>query len=34
MTLPWISDQQLGMRRGTIVMHARDWLPTTAKSGG
>jgi hypothetical protein len=25
MTLPWISDQQLGMRRGTIAMHAKDW---------
>jgi len=33
MTLPWISDQQLGMRRGVIVMHAKDWLPTTASSG-
>lgn len=28
MTLPWISDQQLGMRRGTIAMHAKDWKPT------
>jgi hypothetical protein len=25
MTLPWISDQQLGFRRGTIAMHAKDW---------
>jgi len=32
MTLPWISDQQLGMRRGFIVMHAQDWK-ATADSG-
>lgn len=25
MTLPWLSDQQLGFRRGTIAMHAKDW---------
>lgn len=25
MTLPWISDQQLGFRRATIAMHARGW---------
>jgi hypothetical protein len=30
MTLPWISDQQLGLRRGTIVMHAKDWKPTVS----
>lgn len=29
-TLPWISDQQLGMRRATIAMHAKDWLPAPA----
>lgn len=28
MTLPWISDQQLGFRRATIAMHAKDWKPT------
>jgi len=28
MTLPWISDQQLGMRRGTIAMYTKDWSPT------
>ena len=27
-TLPWISEQQLGLRRVTIAMHARDWKPT------
>jgi hypothetical protein len=32
MTLPWLSDQQLGMRRGVIVMHAKDWLPTNASA--
>lgn len=26
-TLPWISDQQLGMRRATIAMHDKDWKP-------
>jgi hypothetical protein len=25
MVLPWISDQQLGFRRATIAMHAKDW---------
>jgi hypothetical protein len=30
MTLPWISDQQLGHRRATIAMHAKDWKPTVA----
>jgi hypothetical protein len=30
MTLPWISEQQLGMRRATIAMHAKDWKPTEA----
>ncbi len=28
MTLPWISEQQLGFRRATIAMHAKDWKPT------
>jgi hypothetical protein len=28
MTLPWISDQQLGFRRGTIAMYTKDWSPT------
>lgn len=32
MTLPWISDQQLGFRRATIAMHAKDWKPTAAAS--
>ena len=27
-TLPWISEQQLGFRRATISMHAKDWKPT------
>jgi hypothetical protein len=30
MTLPWISDQQLGIRRATIAMHARNWSPTAS----
>ena len=30
MTLPWISDQQLGSRRSTIAMHAKDWKPVAA----
>lgn len=30
MTLPWLSEQQLGMRRATIAMHAKDWKPTTS----
>ncbi|HVY42259.1 MAG TPA: hypothetical protein VG966_04465 [Hyphomicrobiaceae bacterium] len=30
MTLPWISEQQLDMRRATIAMHAKDWKPTAA----
>ena len=30
MTLPWISDQQLGARRATIAMHAKDWKPVAA----
>jgi hypothetical protein len=25
MTLPWISDQHLGFRRGTIAMHSKEW---------
>jgi hypothetical protein len=32
MTLPWYSDQTVGMRRGVIIMHAKDWLPTTASA--
>jgi hypothetical protein len=32
MTLPWISDQQLGFRRATITMHAKDWKPTSSAS--
>lgn len=30
MTLPWLSDQQLGFRRATIAMHAKDWKPTAS----
>jgi len=30
MTLPWLSDQQLGSRRSTIAMHAKDWKPVAA----
>jgi hypothetical protein len=30
MTLPWLSEQQLGHRRGTIAMHAKDWKPTAS----
>jgi hypothetical protein len=33
MTLPFMSDQLVGMRRGVIIMHAKDWKPT-AGSGG
>ncbi|WP_295558833.1 hypothetical protein [uncultured Hyphomicrobium sp.] len=29
-TLPWFSEQQLGMRRITIPMHEKNWKPTTA----
>jgi hypothetical protein len=29
-TLPYISEQHLGFRRGTISMHAKDWQPTTS----
>jgi hypothetical protein len=32
MTLPWISDQQLGFRRGTIAMHAKDWKLTASSN--
>jgi hypothetical protein len=32
MTLPWISEQQLGSRRATIAMHAKDWKPTVSAS--
>lgn len=28
-TLPWISDQQLGMRRATIAMHDKSWIAPT-----
>ncbi len=31
-TLPWFSQQQLGMRRVTIPMHAEDWKPTVSAS--
>ncbi len=30
-TLPWISDQQLGMRRATIPMHDKNWQPTATQ---
>jgi hypothetical protein len=30
MTLPWISDQQLGFRRATISMHAKGWKAADA----
>lgn len=30
MTLPWFSEQQLGMRRQSIAMHAKDHRPTGA----
>ena len=29
-TLPWISDQQLGFRRATASMHAKDWKATSS----
>lgn len=29
-TLPFISEQHLAFRRGTIAMHARDWQPTAS----
>jgi hypothetical protein len=32
MTLPWLSEQQLDMRRATISMHAKDWKPTFSAS--
>jgi hypothetical protein len=32
MTLPFISDQHLGFRRGTIAMHAKDWKPAASAS--
>lgn len=32
MTLPWYSDQAVGMRRGVIVMHSKDWTPTSASA--
>jgi hypothetical protein len=30
MTLPWLSDQQLGFRRATISMYAKGWKTTDA----
>ncbi len=33
-TLPWFSEQQLGMRRITIPMHDKDWKPTTTPAKG
>lgn len=27
--LPWFSDQQLGMRRASIPMHDKNWMPTS-----
>lgn len=32
-TLPYLSDQHLGFRRGTIAMHAKDWKPTSSSGG-
>lgn len=32
-TLPFMSDQHLKFRRGTIAMHAKDWIPTTPQAG-
>jgi hypothetical protein len=29
-TLPWLSDQQVGMRRVAISMHAKDWKATSS----
>ena len=29
-TIPYISEQHLGFRRGTISMHAKDWKPTSS----
>lgn len=29
-TLPYISEQHLGFRRGTVSMHAKDWKPTAS----
>jgi hypothetical protein len=29
-TLPWFSQQQLGVRRVSISMHAKDWKPTVS----
>lgn len=29
-TLPYLSEQHLSFRRGTISMHAKDWQPTTS----
>ena len=31
-TLPWYSQQQLGFRRASISMHAKDWKPTVSAS--
>jgi hypothetical protein len=29
-TLPWMSEQQLNFRRGTISMHDKDWQPSSS----
>ena len=29
-TIPYISEQHLGFRRGTVSMHAKDWKPTSS----
>ena len=34
MTLPWITEQQLGFRRATIAMHQKDYKPIAASSAG
>jgi len=31
-TVPYLSEQHLNFRRGTIAMHAKDWKPTAAGS--
>ena len=31
-TIPYISEQHLAFRRGTISMHAKDWKPTASSS--
>jgi hypothetical protein len=32
LTIPWISDQHLNFRRGSLAMHAKDHRPTSAGS--